>query len=179
MNIGVCLKVGSSSVFLANKLCLFCPMLPRQFQLGHLLSRFYGEFFGSCHQQNSVCHVSFLVPCPLAFRLCRFFPMVPRQHQHQSLSQGWVEFSVSGEQAFSFLPYGAAPVPAWSPSQQLLTVISNQFAGFLFGSTVWFLQPLSFFAQSSSLTPLTFSAVHGGKSAVNGERNCFKFRALN
>ena len=105
--------------------------------------------------------------------------MLPRQHKHESLSQGWVEFSVSGERALSFLPYGAAPVPAWSPSQQVLTVSSNQFAGFWFGSTVWFLQALSFFAQSSSLTPLPFSAVHGGKSAVNGERNCFKFRALN
>ena len=90
----------------------------------------------------------------------------------------WVEFSVSGKQALSFLPYGATPVSAWSPSQQVLTVSSNQFAGFWFGSTVLFLHALGFFAQSSTLTPLPISAVQGGKSGVNGERSCFRFSAL-
>ena len=105
--------------------------------------------------------------------------MVPRQHEHQSLSQDWVEFSVSGEQALSFLPYGATPVSALSPSQQVLTVSSNQFAGFWFGSTVLFLHALSFFARSSTLTPLPFSAVQIGKLGVNGERSYFRFSALN
>ena len=102
--------------------------------------------------------------------------MVPRQHEHQSLSQDWVEFSVSGEQALSFLPYGATPVSAWSPSQQVLTVSSNQFAGFWFGSTVLFLHALGFFARSSTLTPLPFSAVQIGKFGVNGERSYFRFQ---
>ena len=84
--------------------------------------------------------------------------MVPRQHKQQRYSQRWVGFSVSGALALSFLPYRAAPVSAWSPSQQVLAVGLYPFAGFWCGFLVRFLQTLSILAQSLNSTPLPSSA---------------------
>ena len=57
--------------------------------------------------------------------------MVPRQHKQQRKSQRWGGFCFSGEQTLSLLPYNATPVSAWSPSQQVLAISSDQFVNFL------------------------------------------------
>ena len=116
---------------------------------------------------------------PAGVQALSFFPMVPRQHKQQRKSQRWGGFCFSGEQTLSLLPYNATPVSAWSPSQQVLAISSDQFVNVLVCLHSQVLQTLGFLAQGLNSTPLLFSAVHGGKSTASGERSRFKFGAVN
>ena len=85
---------------------------------------------GLVQQSLFYLYCEFSGSVPAGVQALSFFPMVPRQHKQQRKSQRWGGFCFSGEQTLSLLSYNATPVSAWSPSQQMLTISSDQFVNF-------------------------------------------------